>query len=456
MKMTYESETQDIEKVGSFHARWTNYPFVGIRQGSNSESTCPPTNKERTWMALDRKCQLYILLPLLFCCSPIIAKMDMASKQICVVFRFDDPSATSNTEIETRLIEAFREYRMCCTWAVIPFPSARGSYNPQTGQPWPIDKARLFGDAARAGVLEIALHGYSHQTNGLQERGKSEFAGLAYKDQLQKIQEGKKSLEAQLELSISVFVPPWNSYDGDTLRALEATQFHCLSAGGSGWADSSTALAFLPCTSSILAVKDVVIAARAAPGHNPVIVVLFHAYDFREHNAKRGVITFDQFIETLQWLTLQQDVRILPMSEVSDLSSERYLANQRIQKGLRWLPRTLHPHSSKIFFCKEGARNIRHLGRLRLVGFYGGLMLAVGTVAFFAANIISAKWPGLALRLLWFSGPLLLMCSLVWAFHRGHFGSRIRMLVAILAACAWCMGICAAKIRRKTPFFAMK
>lgn len=168
------------------------------------------------------------------------------------------------------------------------------------------------------------------------------------------------------------------------------------------------------------------------------------------------MITFDQFIEKLQWLTLQQDVRIVPMSEVSDLSSERYLANQRIQTGLRWLPRTLHPHSSLVFLCKEGARNIRHPGRLRLVGYYGGLMLAVGAVAFFAANIVFAKWPGLALRLLWLSGPVLLVCSLVWAFHRGYFGGRIRMLVAILAACAWCTGICAVKIRRKTPLFAMK
>jgi len=319
-----------------------------------------------------------------------------------------------------------------------------------------MDKANLFGDAARMGVLEIALHGYSHKTNGLRERGKSEFAGLAYEDQLQKIQEGKKSLEAQLGLTISVFVPPWNSYDGNTLRALEATQFRCLSASRSGWADSSTALIFLPCTCPITAVQEAVIAARTAPCHNPVIVVLFHAYDFREHNEKLGVITFDQFIETLQWLTRQNDVRIVPMREVSDLSSERYLANQRIQNGLRWLPRTLHPHSSLVFLSKEGARNIRYLGRLRLIGFYSGLMFAVGAVAFFVAVIVSAKWPGLVLRLLWLSGLVLLVCSLVWAFQRGHFGGRIRMLVAILAACAWCMGLCAAMIWRKKPLFAME
>jgi hypothetical protein len=305
-------------------------------------------------------------------------------------------------------------------------------------------------------VLEISLHGYSHQANGLQERGKSEFADLAYEDQLWKIQEGKKSLEGELGLSILVFVPPWDGYDGNTLRALETSQFHCISANCWGRANSSTALGFLPGTCRIEVVRDAVIAARTVPGSNPVIVVVFHAYDFREDNEKLGVITFDQFTEMLQWLTRQQDVRVVPMSGVSDRSSERYLANQHIRRGLRWLPRQLHPHNSRIFFCKEGARNIRHLGMLRLIGFYGGLILVVGAVAFFATGIVFTKWKGLTSLLLWLSGPALLVCSLVWAFHRGHFGGRIRMLVAILAACVWCTGICAVKIQRKGHFFAMK
>jgi hypothetical protein len=456
MKLTCEIEVQNIEEVGSFHAWWTNYPFVEFQHRSNSESSRLPTTKEHTWMILGGKCRLYILMLLLFFCSPLMAKTDTASKQICVVFRFDDPSATSNTEIEARLIEAFREHHMCCTWSIVPFPPARGSYNPQAGLCLPEYKAKLFSDAARAGVLEISLHGYSHQANGLQERGKSEFADLAYEDQLWKIQEGKKSLEGELGLSILVFVPPWDGYDGNTLRALETSQFHCISANCWGRANSSTALGFLPGTCRIEVVRDAVIAARTVPGSNPVIVVVFHAYDFREDNEKLGVITFDQFTEMLQWLTRQQDVRVVPMSGVSDRSSERYLANQHIRRGLRWLPRQLHPHNSRIFFCKEGARNIRHLGMLRLIGFYGGLILVVGAVAFFATGIVFTKWKGLTSLLLWLSGPALLVCSLVWAFHRGHFGGRIRMLVAILAACVWCTGICAVKIQRKGHFFAMK
>jgi hypothetical protein len=442
MRLTWEFGAPGRGYSRSIYDGWSHDPPVGLRRGIDVESPRPPITKERTWMALDGKRGLCILLPLLFCCSPLVAETDTASKQIRVVFRCDDASATSDAGMEARLIEAFRDHHMCCLWSVIPFPLPTG-------------KAELFGDAARAGVLEIALHGYAHKMNGI-----SEFAGLSYEDQLQKIQKGKESLETGLRLSIpvSVFVPPWNSYDDNTLRALEATHFHCLSASVLGGANSSTALAFLPCTCPIAAIRDAVIAARAALDPNPVIVALFHASDFREISGERGVLTFDQFIDTLQWLARQQDVRVVPTSGVPDASSERYLANHRIQMGQRWLPRRLQAHMpySLVFLSKEGARNIRHTGRLRLVGFYGAFMSAVGAAAFAAAVIVFAKWPGLASRLLWLSGPVLLVGSLAWAFHSGRFGGRIRILVAVLAAAAWCAGICAAKIRRKTPPFAMK
>ncbi len=113
-----------------------------------------------------------------------------------------------------------------------------------------------------------------------------------------------------------------------------------------------------------------------------------------------------------------------------------------------------HLPYSRVFFSEEGARLVGHRERPRLVGcyvgFYGGWMLAVGAAAFWAAGVVFAKWPGWAARLLWFSGPGLLVCSLVWAFHSGHFGGRIRIFAALLGAGAWCLGICAARIWRAT------
>ena len=42
-------------------------------------------------------------------------------KQIIVVFRFDDYSSRSSTDIEIKLIDAFQKYNACCTFGVIPF-----------------------------------------------------------------------------------------------------------------------------------------------------------------------------------------------------------------------------------------------------------------------------------------------------------------------------------------------
>jgi N-glycosylase/DNA lyase len=52
MKLTWDIEDQDIEKVGSFYTKWSNDPFVRLRQKRNTESPRPTITKEYTWMAL--------------------------------------------------------------------------------------------------------------------------------------------------------------------------------------------------------------------------------------------------------------------------------------------------------------------------------------------------------------------------------------------------------------------
>jgi predicted deacetylase len=419
-------------------------PSAGRRPERNTEDPRRFPAPERARPAAGGKRRLYTLLPLLLCGPPLLAETNTASKQVRVVFRFDDVSATSKVQTETRLIEAFRERHLCCAWAIVPYPPLGA-------------KAGFIAEAVRAGVLEITLHGYTHESNGLQKGVLSEFDRLPYEDQLQRIQKGKQSLEAELKLSrpIRVFIPPWDSYDANTIRAVEASRFHCLASSLSGQVGSSTTLALLPATCEITGIREAVIAARTAPDPAPIVVVLFHPYAFREDNEKLGVMTLDQFIETLQWLTRQPDVKVVSMSEVSDLSRARYLANQHLYARRRWLPLALRDHLpySRVLFSVEGARIIRRREWLPVVGFYagfyGGWMLAVGVAAFLTAGMVFARWSGGAARLLWFSGPALLVCSLVWAFHSGHFGGRIRLLAALLGAGAWCAGICAAKIRRR-------
>jgi len=123
-------------------------------------------------------------------------------KQITVVFRFDDYSSRSSTDIEIKLIDTFQKYNACCTFGVIPYVCAGNIHDtrPQHIVPLTSVKADILINAIKVGVLEVALHGYSHQT--IRESmyyGSTEFSGLDYNAQVNKIAKGKKCLEKILD-----------------------------------------------------------------------------------------------------------------------------------------------------------------------------------------------------------------------------------------------------------------
>lgn len=67
--------------------------------------------------------------------------------------------------------------------------------------------------------------------------------------------------------------------------------------------------------------------SRTSFDPQPVIVVLFHEYDFQEIDETRGRITYQEFYELLNWLSSQRDVRLLSISQaaqgINDLSAKR-------------------------------------------------------------------------------------------------------------------------------------
>ncbi len=254
-------------------------------------------------------------------------------KQINVIFRFDDPSSRSSTETELRVIDAFREHNASITFGVIPFMCA-GNVNdtsPQDVVPFSPKKGKLFKKAIDEGVLDISLHGYSHQTRDAVHKG--EFRGLDYDSQLEKLSKGKKLLKEMTGISVTAFVPPWNQYDLNTIKALKVLGFSTLSAAIPGKAPNNSNLNFLPCTSTLSDLRDAVKEARVSSDRQPLIVVLFHEYDFREASKQRGIFSFSEFYDLLSWLTSQEDVQILSVSqaskEIRDLSAKRLqLTNQ--------------------------------------------------------------------------------------------------------------------------------
>lgn len=99
----------------------------------------------------------------------------------------------------------------------------------------------------------IAMHGYHHQfeirADGLVTKNKiSEFAGLPFEKQLEKIQKGKEILNSH-GIATDVFFAPAHSYDDNTLLALKACGFKYMNDGLSSKPYMRQGIKLLPCRS---------------------------------------------------------------------------------------------------------------------------------------------------------------------------------------------------------------
>ncbi len=80
-------------------------------------------------------------------------------------------------------------------------------------------------------LFEITLHGYDHQMLS-DFYGGSEFGGVEYPNQHGRITLGKKALKETLNVDPVTFIPPFGTYDNNTVLALKELGFEAVS----GWA----------------------------------------------------------------------------------------------------------------------------------------------------------------------------------------------------------------------------
>lgn len=99
----------------------------------------------------------------------------------------------------------------------------------------------------------IAQHGYDHvyttKKGGLFPLNLfSEYAGLSYKEQAEKIAAGKKELESR-GIHTDIFMAPAHTFDHNTLKALKDCGFHYLTDGFAKAPYEREGLCFLPISS---------------------------------------------------------------------------------------------------------------------------------------------------------------------------------------------------------------
>jgi peptidoglycan/xylan/chitin deacetylase (PgdA/CDA1 family) len=276
---------------------------------------------------------------------------NLEQRLITVAFRYDDYSSWSPTDLEVKLINTFQKYNIPCTFGVVPYISSNPEVpdlDPQRVFPLTLGKANILNGAIKAGTLEVALHGYSHCTIRIRgvDTNYTEFSGLDYNSQIKKIAEGKGLLEKMLGVRITTFIPPWNTYDMNTIRVLEELGFRTISADNAGVIGESSQLKFLPFNCDLLNLKDAVESARKISDVRPVIVVLFHAFDFLEIERERGKLTYQDFVELLNWVISQNDIHVGTIGE--NVDSYRFINYYQ----LVFLLNRYLPSSSKRFLKK--------------------------------------------------------------------------------------------------------
>jgi peptidoglycan/xylan/chitin deacetylase (PgdA/CDA1 family) len=360
-------------------------------------------------------------------------------KRILVVLRYDDYSQQSPTDFEVDLIRALREHRASCTFGVIPHVATgdRRVVSPCPTLPLDPRKTDILKEAMDAGVVDPALHGCSHQTVRPGDDW-TEFAGLDRAAQSEKICAGRDLLEQALGTRVTTFIPPWNSYDLNTLAVLEEQGFSLISADMKGPVTKSVSLKFLPCTCGLPAVKGVVTAARQIPQSPAVMVVLFHAYDFREIEAERATLTWRAFLSLLQWLASQDDVLITSLAQaaqrIDDLSARRF--GTKPGRAPYLLPAPLR--RTVVAGGTYPATGTTARLWQRIGCFYLLLLLAATAAVFIAGLAVFSHFPAVV-PLAKFGSPILLLLLGIYGLHDRRPTSR--GLIAIATCLGACIGI---------------
>jgi len=176
-------------------------------------------------------------------------------KKIYIIIRNDDLCALSDAAHERRIFEMFERLGIPQTVGVIP-QMTRDPHNSELDHFHPLSEnaaiVALLEEYQDMGLIEIAQHGVTHQTNALHPNRSteitddhsmpglggrwspfepvnqawfSEFNGLPVEEQKQRIAEGAKLLAEVFGEQPQTFIFPWDSANPDALKIIEEQGF---------------------------------------------------------------------------------------------------------------------------------------------------------------------------------------------------------------------------------------
>lgn len=280
--------------------------------------------------------------------------------KIFVVLRYDDFSAISDINIEKEIIDFFNKESIGLTIGVVPFIKKGNLFNEKPGDLLSLaEPKRLFlKEILQKGHYEIALHGYSHIPIKDYFRY-SEFERIPLGKQIDLIKRGKDHLESLLSIKIETFIPPFNSYDRNTIRALKSLHFKIISAALWGYIPFR-GIDMIPATCTLDNFNYALDMAKKFIKFNPIIVNLFHPFELVDENKKLDRIKLEKFKELIQSCLTEKDVEIITVSKLSRLlknrlSGNRFFFNKILEKLTRSNDKIEKGLYSKVYWGISGA-----------------------------------------------------------------------------------------------------
>lgn len=270
-----------------------------------------------------------IISSLLLCFVSYVLPGQPDDKKIKIVFRFDDYMMIQDVTFDS-IMNVFRKNKIPLTLGVVPYNKKEEIFNKLSQEQLTELKTRVKNNE-----IEIALHGFTHTDNKLtgspplKREILSEFSNLGYCEQVKKIRKGKIALDSMLNTNTVVFIPPYNSYDANTIKALDNLNFKVLSASMDGYSVSSK-ISYIPYTINDLTKLPELL--RRKPDDNYTIVAVIHPYSFfgETETVFTKPVYFSKLDTILNWINRQDKISAVSFSALGkseDLGALRFNMN---------------------------------------------------------------------------------------------------------------------------------
>jgi len=394
-----------------------------------------------------------ILLTAIFVCpSRPVSAVQAPDRLLLVCFRYDDPSAITPTELERQIIDIFRKFGAGHTFGVVPEKCGGDERSPNGKEPdlpLPDSKAAMFRDAVREANLEVALHGFHHRTVRVPLWPPTEFEGVPYQEQLARIRKGKTFLEERIGATVTTFIPPWNTYDGNTVRALEELGFSVLSASVEGTIANSK-VRFLPSNCALGDLRSAVASFRRSSARRGVLVVIYHPYNFVESGEPRGWCRIKDLATLVAWCSEQPEIKLCSISQAGRICAERSasdgpFANARLDVTGNVAVDKIFAPGTFLSLDEPGTKRLLASRKLLLAVWYPGL-LALPAIAGFVVIWTASRWRAwLGAALVWLTVALFFG---ILGYGTRHGTMKEKAAPVILACGALAVGAWLATNRR--------